>query len=206
MLLLAMLAVLVGKLTAQQICAEASFTDGSGWQQVERSGRVAVQTAESGCLVRLLALAVGGGGDGAAIPANGGGSGMVEWQEVRQQWTGAHLSQLLLDPAGFAAVLEIEVGKDGNFGGAGERSAVSLAGGELLLEAGGGSGGGDDDTKGGDGYRSGFTMSLKILMIVPQRRRGWEHGSVPRGARWHRGRGWGAVAFQQQRLARLQQY
>merc|ERR1719397_1725722 len=149
--MLAMLAVLVSELTAQQICAEASFTDGSGWQQVERSGRVAVQTAESGCLVRLLALAVGGGGDGAAIPANGGGSGMVECQE------------LLLDPAGFAAVLEIEVGKDGNFGGAGERSAVSLAGGDLLLEAGGGAGGGDDDTKGGDGYRSAVHNEFKDL-------------------------------------------
>lgn len=55
------------------------------------------------------------------------------------------------------------MGKDGNFGGAGERSAVSLAGGDLLLEAGGGAGGGDDDTKGGDGYRSAVHNEFKDL-------------------------------------------
>ena len=58
-------------------------------------------------------------------------------------------------------ILSLDVGGDGNFGGAGSPSSVSVyPGGETLGEAAGGGGGGDSEVAGGAGYSGGGGGSI----------------------------------------------
>ena len=58
-------------------------------------------------------------------------------------------------------ILSLDVGGDGNFGGSGSPSSVSVyPGGETLGQAAGGGGGGDSEVAGGDGYSGGGGGSI----------------------------------------------
>ena len=71
-------------------------------------------------------------------------------------------------------ILSLDVGGDGNFGGAGSPSSVSVyPGGELLGEAAGGGGGGDSEVAGGAGYSGGGGGSITGY---PGGAGGWDGG------------------------------
>ena len=63
-------------------------------------------------------------------------------------------------------ILSLDIGGDGNFGGAGGESSVSeYPGGATLAQAGGGGGGGDSEVAGGDGYSGGKPAKTNIYPI-----------------------------------------
>jgi len=124
-----------------QICSQARFDTGGKAILVEERQRVSIITEEQNCLVQLRVLLVGGGGDGAAFGGNGGGSGNVVYKELE------------VDPS---QSLGVNIGKDGNFGGAGESTSLGVyLSSDYLVEALGGLGGDDNEESGGDGYSGG---------------------------------------------------
>ena len=73
-------------------CLSASLSPGGQALMAETSEVVMVETSDSeaDCEVRLRLVAVGGGGDGDAFTGNAGGSGFVEYKEVRNIKSAVH--------------------------------------------------------------------------------------------------------------------
>ena len=95
-------------------------------------------------------------------------------------------------------LLEVEIGADGNFGGAGHASTVQAPfEGRVLVQAAGGGGGADSEEEGGAGYRCRTDGDIYcVSTLSTQRGRGRQHHRLPGRPGRHRRRGRGAVALQ----------
>ena len=67
-------------------CSSASLSSGGSSLLAETRAKVTVESGggEAGCEVSLRVLLVGGGGDGDAFSGNAGGSGFLEFRQVRE--------------------------------------------------------------------------------------------------------------------------
>ena len=79
------LTVLLTRGISAEPCSSASLSTGGNSLLAETRTKVTLEAGggEAGCEVNLRLLLVGGGGDGDAFSGNAGGSGYLEFREVR---------------------------------------------------------------------------------------------------------------------------
>jgi hypothetical protein len=69
--------------TSSSFCSTATFENGEKFILVDTSTRVKMVTEAEACQIMMNVLLVGGGGDDDVFEGHGGGSGFVDFIQVR---------------------------------------------------------------------------------------------------------------------------